>query len=436
MLFKNITMIDPKIQAKEKMNIGIEEDNIVYIGEDVPEKDYGRVYDGTDKVLMPGFYNAHGHSPMTLLRGYGENMALQDWLNKKVFSFEARLTGEDVYWGTMLAMAESFRTGIISTSDMYCFTSEMVQAVTECGAKANISRAITNQTDANLFDLDAFAEADEAYRKFDGSANDRIMIDTSLHAEYTSTPKIAAQLAEYTRRTGLNMHVHVSETAFEHEECKKKYGMTPVEYLDRQGIFDTKATAAHCVWIEGDDYEILKEKGVTVAVNPISNLKLSSGVCNVPKLLEEGINVAIGTDSVASNNNLDFIEEMKVFAVSSKEKFKDPTAVTSAETIYAATFGGAKSQGRWDCGKIEEGCKADLIVLDISGPHMHPVHDLITNIVYSASGSDVVLTMADGKVLYEDGEYKTIDIEKTIAGVERSAKRISRELAKNEIVIK
>ena len=156
----------------------------------------------------------------------------------------------------------------------------------------------------------------------------------------------------------------------------------------------------------------------------------------MPKFLEEGINVAIGTDSVASNNNLDFIEEMKVFAVSSKEKFKDPTAVTSAETIYAATFGGAKSQGRWDCGKIEEGCKADLIVLDISGPHMHPVHDLITNIVYSASGSDVVLTMADGKVLYEDGEYKTIDIEKTIAGVERSAKRISRELAKNEIVIK
>ena len=145
MLFKNITMIDPKIQAKEKMNIGIEEDNIVYIGEDVPEKDYGRVYDGTDKVLMPGFYNAHGHSPMTLLRGYGENMALQDWLNKKVFPFEARLTGEDVYWGTMLAMAESFRTGIISTSDMYCFTSEMVQAVTECGAKANISRAIEDR---------------------------------------------------------------------------------------------------------------------------------------------------------------------------------------------------------------------------------------------------------------------------------------------------
>ncbi|MDO4860643.1 MAG: amidohydrolase family protein, partial [Bacillota bacterium] len=202
MLFKNITIIDEKIQVRENMYVGVEGDTIDYIGETEPEKDYGEQYDGKGKLLMAGFVNAHAHSPMTLLRGYGENMALQDWLNKKIFPFEARLIGEDAYWGTLLAMAESIRYGIVSTTDMYYMTENMVNAVVESGAKANISRAITNMTGRDLFTMEEFYEEKNAVDMFDGAGDGRVKIDASLHAEYTSDPDTAMKLAQYAKQAG------------------------------------------------------------------------------------------------------------------------------------------------------------------------------------------------------------------------------------------
>lgn len=441
MLFKDITILDGELNVREHMYVGTKDNKIEYIGETAPDcgcggNCYGDEYDGKGKLLMSGLFNAHSHSPMALLRGYAENLSLQNWLNDKVFPFEDRLTGHDVYWGTLLCMAESLRFGIVSSSDMYYFMEDMVRAVDDSGAKMNIARGVTNFTDSGLYDLDSFYEMQSTYENYNNAADGRIKVDMSLHAEYTSNPQTAFEMAEYTKSIGANMQVHVSETASEHADCKKRWGMTPVEYLAKQGIFDTPTVAAHCVWLEGDDFEILKEKGVTVATCPISNLKLASGVCNVSKLLDMGINVAIGTDSVASNNNLNMFEEIKAFALLSKERHKDPTAITPQQALYAATFAGAKAQGRWDCGKLEEGCRADLAVLDISGPHMHPVHHMANNLVYSACGGDVVLTMVDGKVLYENGEYKTIDIEKTIAEVQKSSDRIVSELTKNALVKK
>ena len=225
------------------------------------------------------------------------------------------------------------------------------------------------------------------------------------------------------------MHVHVSETRLEHEECKQRHGgRTPARVLCDLGAFDVPATAAHCVWAEESDMEIFREKGVTVASCPVSNLKLASGVCDVPALMKKGIRVAVGTDSAASNNSLNFIEEMKFFALLNKEKKGDPTVITPAETLYAATRAGALSQGRNDCGLLKVGQRADLTVLDIRQPHMTPVHDLANNVVYSASGSDVVLTMADGRVLYRDGDFLTIDIEKTLAETENACRRILGQL--------
>lgn len=362
---------------------------------------------------------------MTLLRGYGENMALQDWLFKKIFPFEDHLTGESVYNATLLAMAESLRFGIVSSSDMYYFMDEMAQAVIDSGAKSNISRSISHFDDSDFLSSYRAKEMIDAYEKYNGAADGRLIVDMSLHSEYTTTPIAVKQLAEYTSKIGANMQVHVSETKSEHEECKQRHGgMTPVQYLNHYGLFDTPTTAAHCVWIEEEDYDILKEKGVTVACNPISNLKLASGVANVDKLIKKGINVTIGTDSVASNNSLNFIEEMKVFAIAPKMMFHAPETVTPLDVVKAATINGAKAQGRKDCGLLKEGYKADLIMIDISGGHMHPVHNLLNNLVYSASGSDVVMTMVDGKILYQNGEYKTIDIEKTIFEVERLTKEI------------
>jgi len=295
--------------------------------------------------------------------------------------------------------------------------------------KNNLGRGVVNfSEEGSIEDLPGFQETKRLFESFHNAGNGRLKVDVSLHGEYTSNPKTVIHLAEYMKSVGANMHVHISETQFEHEECKKRHGLTPVQYLKKHGIFDTKATAAHCVWIEGEDFDILAEKGVTVASCPISNLKLASGVCNVPLLLSKGVNVAIGTDSVASNNSLNMIEEMKVFAIANKGKQFDPTLITPAETLKAATFAGAKGQGRDDCGKLAVGCKADLIVMDLTQPNMHPVHNMANNLVYSASGSDVLLTMVDGKVLYKDGEYLTIDMEKTIYEAEKSTSRILGEL--------
>lgn len=429
MLFKNISILDEKFDYKENMYVGIKGDKIAYIDDKMPKEDYGKVYEGKGKLLMSGFFNSHTHSPMTLLRGYGENMKLQDWLTKKIFPFEAELDGRAVYVGTKLAMAESLRFGIVSSTDMYYFCEDVAKAVAETRMKMNIGRGITNFTDSGLLTLESFLETKSLVENIHNTENGRIKVDLSLHAEYTSNEKTVRQMGEYVKETGLNMHVHVSETKLEHEECKQRRGgRTPIKYFADLGVLDSNATAAHCVWVSDEDIQIMKEKKVNVASNPISNLKLASGICNVPKLLKEGINVTIGTDSVASNNSLNYLEEIKIFALLAKERAGDPTAVTPKQALFAGTRAGAISQGRMDCGALKLGFKADLIALDISKPNYHPVHDMATNIVYSASGSDICMTMVDGEVLYENGDYKSLDIESTIEEAKKITSKILKEL--------
>lgn len=429
MIFKDITILDENFEIKDNMYVVTEGSRIKYIGKEMPEGDFGRQYDGKNKLLMPGFFNSHAHSPMSLMRGYGENLALQDWLNKKIFPFEDKLSGEAVYWGTLLSYAESLRFGIMSSSEMYYFMDDMVKAAIDSGIKANISRAIVNFDESDPWLLPSMQEMKRSFEEYHNIYDERIKIDMSIHGEYTSNHLAVSAVTAYAKEKEARMHVHISETKTEHEECKERHGgKTPVQYFDSLGMFDVPVTAAHCVWIEGDDYDILKTKNATVAANPVSNLKLASGVSNVPEMLKLGLNVAIGTDSTASNNSLNFMEEMKAFSIAPKAWFKDPQAVSPAETLYAATRAGAIGQGREDSGIIREGARADMIVLDLSGPHMHPVHDLRNNIVYSASGSDVCLTMADGKVLYDDGEFTTIDLEKTIFEAERATEKILNQL--------
>lgn len=431
MYFKDITIIDEKFEAVPHSYVGTLKDRIAYIGTEEPEnpEQYGEVYDGRGKVLMPGFVNSHAHSPMALMRGYGENLALDAWLNTRIFPFEAHLTSDAVYWGQMMCMAESLRYGITSSSDMYYFCSDMARAVLESGAKANISRSIVHFDDSDVTKTDSYREAVDFFKDYHGAGDGRILVDTSIHAEYTNNDGSVRALSELTKELGVNMHVHVSETKAEHEQCKERHGgLTPVQYFNSFGMFDSRTTAAHCVWIEGEDYDILKEKEVTIATNPISNIKLASGFCNTPKVYEKGINIAIGTDSVASNNSLNFIEEMKMFALLPKGAFGDPAVISPRQALRAGTVNGAVGQGRMDTGIIKEGCKADICVMDVDNPFLRPVHDLVTNIIYSASGSDIVLTMCDGKVLYKDGEFTTIDIEKTIYNVELETEKILKKL--------
>lgn len=430
MLFKDIAVLDGDGKASSGLFVGTKDDRIAYIGKDEPKEGFGETCEGKGRLLMPGFFNAHAHSPMTIQRGFAENLRLHDWLTLKVFPFEELLNGEDVYHATMLAMAESFRYGIVSTTDMYFFAVDMAKAALECGAKLNLGRSLVSfDEDEDMKDNRTFKEAEELRLGFDGAGDGRIKVDMSLHAEYTSTEKLVRQLAEHAIAENSSMHVHVSETFDEHEGCKERHGgRTPLRYFADFGLLDVRTTAAHCVWVEEDDRDILAEKKVTVASCPVSNLKIASGVCDVPALMDKGVNVAVGTDGPASNNCLNYLSDLKIFTMLSKELRGDPTLITPAEAISAATRRGALSQGREDSGKIEEGAKADLIVLDITGPHMHPVYDMATNLVYSASGSDVCLTMVDGKTVYRDGEWPTIDLERAFFETDRSRERIIGQL--------
>lgn len=429
MLFSKIDILDEHLNHRTGCYMGIKDKRIAYIGDVPPQEDFGEVYDGTGKLLMCGFVNAHSHSAMTLMRGYAENMALSDWLNKQIFPFEAKLDDEAIYNGTMLAAAEMLRFGIVSTTDMYFGGEAVSRAVLESGIKMNFSLSTTCFDDRGARELPVYQEMTDTLRRFHNADDGRMKLDLAIHAEYTSTPRVVEDMAGIAKETGLNIHLHLSETRSEQEACKQRHGKTPARYFCDAGVFDAPTTAAHCVWLEGEDFDILKEKGVTAASCPVSNLKLASGFVNAPKLLEKGVNVALGTDSVASNNNLNILEEVKLFATLFKATSGDPTAITPKQALYAATRAGALAQGRQDCGELKVGNRADLIVLDLrEKPYLRPCHSMVNNLVFSAQGTDVCLTMVDGRVLYRDGIYTTLDLERVVRRAEESVEKILKAL--------
>lgn len=430
MLFCNIGLVDENFDYKENMYVGVQGDKIEYIGKAKPAKDYGEEYDGSRKVLMPGLVNAHTHSPMTLLRGYAENLPLDRWLNERVFPFEDRLNCDRAYYGTMLSIAEQLKSGTTSSSDMYFFQDGVLKAVKDAKAKTNFSRSLVSFGDDDFYHNDRVKEALEAVEKYHLTENGRIKVDMCLHAEYTNTLKFIEQFGEYTKDKGLINHIHLSETKSEHENCKQKYGKTPARVFYDAGAMDAQTLFAHCVWIEPSDIELFKEKGASVAHCPASNLKLGSGVCDTYTLLENGINVAIGTDSAASNNSLDMLREMYLAAILPKGINNKADIITPKQILKMATRNGALAQGREDCGLVKEGFKADVIVLDLNKPNMYPDFDVINNIVYSANSSDVLLTMVDGKVLYRNGEFKYIDVEKVGFECNRIVRETVKEVTK------
>lgn len=432
MLFSDISVLDASFHCKPHQYVATEGKKIVYIGDEKPEGDFGELYNGHNRLLMSGLCNAHSHAAMTLLRGYAENLPLDRWLNERVFPFEDKIQNEDAYYSTLLAIAEMLRTGTTSFTDMYFFSEHVIKAVGESGIKCNFGRAITSFSDCDISEIPSFRESEELVKTYHNAFDGRLKIDMSLHAEYTNRRTVMEQFAESVKAHGLRAHIHLSETEKEHEECKQRHGgLTPTELFAACGVFDVPTTAAHCVWVTDSDMDILKEKGVTVATNPASNLKLGSGVCNIYALLKKGINAALGTDSVASNNNLDMFREMYLCALLPKGFYRRPDVVSERDVLKMATQNGYAAQGRTDCGTIEVGNRADLIVVDLDTVHMCPHNDTVNHLVYAASGADVLLTMADGKVLYKDGAYTSIDIEKVKREVEARTERIQNEVNKN-----
>jgi 5-methylthioadenosine/S-adenosylhomocysteine deaminase len=431
MLFANIDYIDNKYEVKRGF-IGTEGSFITYVGTDEPAQpaSFGERYDGKGKLLIPGMYNAHAHMPMTLLRGYAEGLKLQDWLNNKIFPFEAKIDDEKAYSATLLAIAEMLRFGVVGVTDMYFFSDARIRAIAEGGIKANLCDGVMVFDEETSYEQTDYPKVNERLvREYHNAFDGRLKIDLNIHSEYISNPKFVRSVGEQAAELGVQTHVHISETKREHEECRQRRGgLSPTQYFESLDFFRMPCTAAHCVWAEPADWDIFKARNVSVATSPASNMKLASGFAPIPEMLKAGVNVAIGTDGVASNNSHNILGDLYLLALICKGSSGDPTVISPQQALAVATINGARSQGRTDCGTIEVGRRADLVALDIRVPWMQPIHSLLNNLVYSAQGTDVVLTMVDGAVLYRDGTYPTIDIERATSDTKRFSAEIAASL--------
>lgn len=436
MLITKIAIIDEELEYRPNCYIGIIGDTIDYVSTESPAdpSKYGDIYDGSGKLAIPALYNSHAHAPMTLLRGFAENLPLDRWLNEKCWPFEAKMTPEDNYWATLLACAEMAQYGVVGFSDMYYATPERAQAVDEAGLKANLCEGLIAFEPKPYSEYPICSQNEEYVRTLHGSSNGRIKIDYNIHAEYTSNEQVCRDIVEILKDNGLRLHLHLSETKKEVEECKERHGdLSPVEYFDSLGAFDVPCTAAHCVWLSGNDIDILQSKNVFVANNPVSNMKLGSGFAPIPEMMKRSMNVCVGSDGMASNNNHNLFSDLYVMSLIYKGYNLDPTAIEPEEALKAATRTGALSQGRDDCGFLKEGYKADICILDVTGPQWCPMTSAIYNVIYAGDGADVVLTICDGQVVYDksapfESRFKGIDIERVKAEVSKRAERIISEL--------
>lgn len=421
-LIKNVKILtmDNDI-VYENGYVGVDRGKIVYLSDKEPDIMPLQYIDGTNCLVMPGLHNIHTHVPMTAMRGFADDYNLQEWLNDYVFPTEARHDEKTIYYSTLLGIADSIRHGTVSIKDMYFTLNQVGKAVYESGIKANISYGATS-FDMLGYDFNkekSTIESKDFLATWHNADNGRIRLETSIHGEYTSFDKVWAKNAEFARENNLNMHVHISETLLEHDNCKAKYNYTPTQILDKYGVWETRSTAAHCVFSERCDWEIFKNKNVTVAHNAVSNLKLGSGIAPISNMLESGVRVGLGTDSVCSNNSHDMFEEMKTAALLQKGYFRNPTLVNSREAVKMATINGAFAQNREnESGKLKLNFDADIIMIALNKPNLMPIHDIYSAIVYSMRGLDVKMNMVSGKILYKDGEFKTIDIEKLLFEIE------------------
>ncbi len=393
--------------------VAVEDGKIASVGTQRPAGPFDREIDGKDNVLMPGFVNAHTHVPMTAMRGYGDGNNLQDWLEKFIFPTEDRWDDRAVACCADLGLAEMIASGVTCIADMYMRTHVVAQRVAESGISANLSCGGVLFSDAFDPETDHDCVAlRELTRDWHGYNGGQILVDASIHGEYTSRAEMWEWVTAYAKEHGLGMHVHISETRAEHEACKARHGgLTPIQTLNQYGVWDVRAIAAHCVWTTPEDWAIMAEKGVSAIHNPMSNLKLGSGIAPVSAMAKAGVNVALGTDGVSSNNCTDLFGDLKLAAILQNGANCDPLALLPAQALRMATENGGKALGR-KTGRIQAGYDADLILVDFQALNLTPCHDVISNLVYAAHGSNVVMNMARGKVIYQNGEFFTIDIDR------------------------
>jgi len=414
MLIKNVHIVTMDENDKELVSgcIAIENGRIVHVGEqsDLPNSLSPRkIIDGKGKLALPGFINTHTHSAMTLFRGFSNDTRLSDWLSS-IWPLEDMLTSEDAYWLSSLAIAEMIGEGITTFADMYMFMDKTAEAVELSGIRAALGRGLQGPDERSDMRL---VQAKALWRQWNGQADGRIKVMVAPHALYTCKPQYLERCVNLAHELNAMLHIHVAETSWEFDSCMEEYDQTPVQYLLEAGVFDLDTLAAHCVHITDEDMDIMLDRNVSVSYCPSSNMKLASGFAPVTDMLKMGITVALGTDSAASNNRLSMIKEMHLAALVNKAIAQDATAISAKQALKMATRHAAKAL-LWDdeIGILSEGMKADLILINMDSSRYFPKGDPATALVYAGSGRDVDTVLVDGKIIMENREIKTLDIER------------------------
>ena len=390
--------------------VWVSNERIIYVGkqEDL-EKEveasgkerplWDREIDCKGNLLMPGFKNAHTHSGMTLLRSYADDLPLDEWLNTKIFPVEAKMTAEDIYELSKLAVLEYLTSGITAVFDMYLTPESIARSFDDMGMRCVQVGAVNNFSQSPEL-------VEEMYLKLNGKSPLQSYM-LGFHAEYTCSKELLSKIASLAHKYQAPVFTHLAETEGEVAGCMERYGMTPMAFLDSLGMFDYGGGGYHCVYMTEDDIRIMKEKGLYAVTNPGSNTKLASGIAPISEYLKAGVPIAIGTDGPSSNNCLDMFREMFLVTGLAKLKEKNAAAVGAMEVLKMATVNGAHAMGLKDADVLAEGKLADMIMIDLYQPNMQPIQNIPKNLVYSGSKQNVIMTMIHGKILYENGVYHT-----------------------------
>ena len=410
-LLKNILAAVPEgdTDVIKETNIYIEGSRIEAIGAQPDGFQTDKVIDGKDRLAIPGLINCHTHSYMSFMRNVADDLSFMDWLFGTIDPIEQQMTDEDTYWGACLAIIEMMKSGTTCFNDMQMNIHQTTRAVKESGMRAVISRGLvgSGNDEAGQMRLAQAYEERDAFRDCD-----RLSFMLGPHAPYTCDDGFMRIVSEEAKKNNMRIHVHLSESESEISQIQEKYGCTPIEMADKNGLFDVPAIAAHCVQITESDIEILKKKRVSVVTNPASNMKLGNGFAPIPALLEAGVNVCLGTDGAASNNSLNMFHEMSLLALIHKGVRRTPQCISAKENFRIATINGAKALGlEKETGSLEAGKKADIAIFNLNTPSLTPRNNLLAGLSYSANGSEVETVIIDGKITMEDRKVLTLDEE-------------------------
>lgn len=420
-LIKNTIIIANKIK---KGSILIENDKITGIEENLSSKEADTVIDGEGKILIPGLVNTHTHLSMSLLRGLADDLVLDTWLNDHIWPTEANLDGDICYVGAKLACAEMIKSGTTTFNDMYFYMDHVAQAVDESGIRGNISHGMLDQGDEEKRKAE-YKESMRIIDKCHNTADGRIKVSLGPHAPHTCSTELLSWVRKKASQLDVRIHIHISETEFEVKDIIDTYHARPFEYLDDISFLDDDVLAAHGVWLSDNEMEIIKERGINISHNPVSNMKLASGISPIAKMLDKDINVSLGTDGAASNNNLDMLEEMKIAAIQQKVNTSDPTVLNADEVFKMATTNGAAALGLEDeVGTIGVGKKADLVLINMKAPHLSPYRHPISHLIYAANGGDVDTVICNGQILMQERELLTMNEKALIEEAEEATREL------------